>query len=234
VIQQSVYGTFPNIGVHGNQLLSSVIALIIGIASWFIIEKPAMNFGAKLTDRYISVFKISSNVLPIRWFLLAASRTSFKKANWASNSILAIPVIIFSIMVTYSVRTAPSSTVVKQSISEKISSYNPKRDGTSYVEATPKMLNWGPRASVVGAVPNKQPDGSMGIWIKVDDTEGLGDAQVVFDGHKIKKTIINKKLITAAIPSWLLDEMGNKEVLIMDISTGKEYQVGMFVSAAKK
>ena len=35
-----------------------------------------------------------------------------------------------------------------------------------------KVINWGPQSAPVGTVPNKQPDGNMGIWIQVAGTQG--------------------------------------------------------------
>lgn len=49
MIQQCVHAVLPSIGVHGNQLISSIIALLVGIVSWFFVEKPAIAFGTKLT-----------------------------------------------------------------------------------------------------------------------------------------------------------------------------------------
>ncbi|HWK02895.1 MAG TPA: acyltransferase [Puia sp.] len=50
MIQQCVHASFPGIGVHGNQLLSSVIAVFLGILSWYFIEKPFIAFGNKVVN----------------------------------------------------------------------------------------------------------------------------------------------------------------------------------------
>jgi peptidoglycan/LPS O-acetylase OafA/YrhL len=51
LIQQCVHASWPDIGVHGNQIASMLIAFIIGIVSWYFVEKPALNFGAQFTSK---------------------------------------------------------------------------------------------------------------------------------------------------------------------------------------
>jgi hypothetical protein len=91
-----------------------------------------------------------------------------------------------------------------------------------------KVVNWGPRSAKVGTIPNKQPDGSMGIWIEVLATQGLVDAQVIFGGLPAKVTSIMEKHVNAAIAIEQLNQAGDKEVVIIQISTGKTYPVGIF------
>ena len=90
------------------------------------------------------------------------------------------------------------------------------------------VYNWGPQTAEIGAIPNKQPDGSMGIWIEVSDTQGLGDAQVIFDGKPAKTTSVQDKLITAAIFPEQLKVSGNKKIYIKQSKTGKLFTVGIF------
>jgi hypothetical protein len=92
-----------------------------------------------------------------------------------------------------------------------------------------KVTNWGPEAAQVGTVPNKQPDGSMGIWIQVESTQGLGEAQVLFGGQAGKSTNIGDKLITTAIAPELLNKPGTMAVTVKQVSTGNTYPVGTFV-----
>jgi len=49
VIQQSVHATWPSAGVYFNQSLSLALALLIGIVSWYLIEKPSITFGTRIT-----------------------------------------------------------------------------------------------------------------------------------------------------------------------------------------
>lgn len=97
-----------------------------------------------------------------------------------------------------------------------------------------RVDNWGPQSTRIGTNPNKQPDGSMGIWIEVSGTQGLGEAQVLFSGKPAKATSIQEKLITAAIPTEQLAELGDKEVSIKQMATNKVYSVGVFKVVAAK
>ena len=71
-----------------------------------------------------------------------------------------------------------------------------------YKIATNKTLeiyNWGPQESIVGTVPNLQPNGNAGIWIETGMTKGLGKLEVCIDGVPIH-TEVALNLITASIP----------------------------------
>ena len=96
-----------------------------------------------------------------------------------------------------------------------------------------KVINWGPQSAKVGTNPNKQPDGSMGLWVEVSGTQGLGEAQVLFSGQPAKSTSVQEKLITAAIATDQLAVVGNKEVAIKQIGTGKLFPVGIFKATAE-
>lgn len=96
-----------------------------------------------------------------------------------------------------------------------------------------KVVNWGPQSAKIGTNPNKQPDGSIGIWIEVSGTQGLGEAQVLFSGQPAKSTSVQEKLITAAIATDQLAVAGDKEVVIKQIGTGKLFPVGIFKATVK-
>lgn len=96
-----------------------------------------------------------------------------------------------------------------------------------------KVVNWGPQSAKVGTNPNKQPDGSMGVWIEVASTHALGEAQVIFGGQTAKSTSIQEKLITAAISPDQFAVAGDKDIAIKQIGTGKIFPVGIFKASAQ-
>ena len=96
-----------------------------------------------------------------------------------------------------------------------------------------KVVNWGSQSTKVGTNPGKQADGSMGLWIEVSGTQGLGEAQVLFSGQPAKSTSVQEKLITAAIASDQLAVAGDKEVAIKQIGTGKLFPVGILKVTAE-
>jgi hypothetical protein len=91
-----------------------------------------------------------------------------------------------------------------------------------------EVNNWGPQSTKAGVNPNKQPDGSMGIWIENSGTRDLDELQVFFAGQPAKATSVQEKLITAAIAPDQITVTGDKEILIKQISTGKLFPVGTF------
>lgn len=91
-----------------------------------------------------------------------------------------------------------------------------------------KVGKWGPQSMVLGDIPNKQPDGRLGIWIEVSREGGPGDVQVLFDGIP-QPTAIKSDGVTTGVPPEQLMKVGKIEVVIKQLSTGKTYPVGTFV-----
>lgn len=117
---------------------------------------------------------------------------------------------------------------------DKTDQANQKTSTTTFSSTELKINNWGPQSAKTGTNPNKQPDGSMGIWIEVSGTQGLGEVQVQFAGQSAKSTSVQEKLITAAIAPEQLAEPGDKEVAIKQLATNKIYSVGVFKVATEK
>lgn len=96
------------------------------------------------------------------------------------------------------------------------------------------VSSWGPQTTVAGVIENKQPTGGMGVWIDVSGTQGLGEAEVLFDGKPGKHINVDQKLITVEIDPSLIAVAGKYAVAVKQISTGKLFPVGVFeVQAAK-
>jgi peptidoglycan/LPS O-acetylase OafA/YrhL len=52
MVQQCVFAVWPHLGVHGNQAVSMAIVLPIGIISWYLVEKPAITLGHRISERF--------------------------------------------------------------------------------------------------------------------------------------------------------------------------------------
>ena len=91
-----------------------------------------------------------------------------------------------------------------------------------------KVTNWGPQETKVGVVPNPQPDGNMGLWIQVNDTQGLGEVQVLFGGQPGSTAVVVDKVITIAVAPAQLAAAGDKDVVIKQVSSQKAFPVGTF------
>lgn len=90
-------------------------------------------------------------------------------------------------------------------------------------------IHWGPQSTTINTVPNIQPDGSAGIWIQVDDTNGYGELQVQFDGQPANFTVVQDNLITAAISPELFSQSGNFDITVKQITTGNEFPIGTLI-----
>ena len=91
-----------------------------------------------------------------------------------------------------------------------------------------KVTNWGPQETKVGVVPNPQPDGNMGLWIQVNDTQGLGEVQVLFGGQPGSTAVVVDKVITIAVAPAQLAAAGDKDIVIKQVSSQKAFPVGTF------
>lgn len=97
------------------------------------------------------------------------------------------------------------------------------------------VTSWGPQTTVAGVIENRQANGGMGMWIDVANTQGLGEAEVLFDGKPGKHINVDSKLITVEIAPEQIATAGKYAVAVKQVSTGKLFPVGEFeVQAAKQ
>lgn len=99
-----------------------------------------------------------------------------------------------------------------------------------------KVIKWAPHSMALGKIPdrNKAPDGSLGMWVEVSDTDGLGKTELLIAGQPAKSTFMKKNLITASISPEQLGLEGKNEILIRQVSTGKTFPVGVFIIESNK
>lgn len=90
-----------------------------------------------------------------------------------------------------------------------------------------KVTKWGPDEAKIGTVPNKQPDGKLGIWMDVPSTEEYGELQILFDGQP-EPTATTREHVTCGITPEEISGVGEKKVELKQLSTGKIIQVGTF------
>jgi hypothetical protein len=96
------------------------------------------------------------------------------------------------------------------------------------------VLDWGPRQTAPGVVPNQQPNGSAGIWIKVKGTSGFGDLQVLVDGEPAEVTVVQPDLITAAVAAENFNLPGVREISVIQVFTGRIYNIGTITIAPEQ
>lgn len=92
-----------------------------------------------------------------------------------------------------------------------------------------KVYAWGPNITQVNTIPNIQPNGDAGLWIKTSLTKGLGNLTVYVNNKPIETTV-SFELITASIPK---EYFNDENKLNITIRSDKNYnfKVGiLFVS----
>lgn len=83
-----------------------------------------------------------------------------------------------------------------------------------------EIYSWGPDSAKVKSIPNIQPDGNAGLWIKTSMTRGLGNLSVYIN-DKLIQTTVSFELITASIPKEYFDNLNELNIVI---KSDKGYQ----------
>lgn len=96
-----------------------------------------------------------------------------------------------------------------------------------------KFKKWGPQSTTKGVVPNALPNGYAGIWFQIDADPGLGKVQIYFDGKPVV-TNFHDRIITASVPAELFNTSGKKKIVVRQVLTGKDFEVGEFVVLDKE
>jgi hypothetical protein len=91
-----------------------------------------------------------------------------------------------------------------------------------------RVLNWGPRSTPAGKVPNAQPDGTAGIWVQVADAGDIGDVRMTLGGQPASSTGVSPATVTAAFSPALFSAEGTHEIAIKQLFTGTVIKVGTF------
>lgn len=89
-------------------------------------------------------------------------------------------------------------------------------------------MDWGPRETTAGAVPNPQPGGYMGIWIKVEGARRAGDLQLMFGDQPAFSTSVEDFLVSAAVDSSRLASPATKKIYLKQTSSAVLLPIGTF------
>lgn len=92
-----------------------------------------------------------------------------------------------------------------------------------------EIYNWGPDSAKIRSIPNIQPDGNAGLWIKTSMTRGLGNLSVYINDKPIQTTV-SFELITASIPKEYFNEENKLNITIRS-DKNYNFKVGiLFIS----
>lgn len=92
-----------------------------------------------------------------------------------------------------------------------------------------QVHDWGDKQTSVGKGVNIQPDGTSAMWIKATNVNLIRDAYVYFSDHRATgRATIQGELLTTNIPSDVIENVGEYEVVIVE-PFGRRTTVGIFI-----
>jgi hypothetical protein len=96
-----------------------------------------------------------------------------------------------------------------------------------------RVVDWGPRNAKIKEVPNKQNDGGVGLWVKIEkvNSEETGPVRIFFGGRPSRMDYLHSdgEVVTASIPPEFYNAPGRYEITLIQTTTGRNYHVGDFV-----
>lgn len=101
--------------------------------------------------------------------------------------------------------------------------YTTLEDG-SQSRAFCALEDWGPQDARVGEVPNEQPDGSAGIWIRIGCATAA--TQILFDGMALPTTV-QPGLLTARLDPAYLTVARQAQLAVHDPDSDETLPVGV-------
>lgn len=89
------------------------------------------------------------------------------------------------------------------------------------------ITGWGPDAMKVGTIENRQPNGSMGVWVRTSSPVSPGEVEIYF-GNSKPELVIEGNLITFGVTPDQLVNPGKIEIRLTQPSTGQSKPIGTF------
>jgi len=92
-----------------------------------------------------------------------------------------------------------------------------------------QLEGWGPPETTRGKEVNVQPNGRSALWIKVNNSCSFGQVYIEFGSVRVRsEAVVAPGLLTALIPSKVIDTPGKYIVSIVEKDTGRKTPVGIF------
>lgn len=89
-----------------------------------------------------------------------------------------------------------------------------------------QVTDWGPRRTAVGVVPNVQPDGDMGVWVRLSSPPCQSHPNLSVAGVPARIVVFSEDLLTAAVPPIVVMTPGEKHVRVSCDLPQSTYLVG--------
>lgn len=91
-----------------------------------------------------------------------------------------------------------------------------------------EVQDWGPRNMVLGDIPNRQANGGLGLWLRVNGPCSAGEICLSCGGTDVA-VYCSPGLVTAEIPAALLGKVGGYELKLRHVLTDKVTPIGTLV-----
>ena len=192
---------------------------------------PVVVFGEIKSNIFSNLFLLSSR--PSAGVLFNKTNglrlKEIARSDWTCSRYCVMPIKkeipVSDFAVGFQPSNSGSTGLLSQFFIERGSAY-----GSSLANANDlsvlKIENWGPQETMVDVVPNPQPDGTSGIWIKLKDGYFQGNLQLMVDGRPAVKINIQKELMTASIDPKIFSVAGKKRLTISNLASGSTILVG--------
>jgi peptidoglycan/LPS O-acetylase OafA/YrhL len=77
-----------------------------------------------------------------------------------------------------------------------------------------RVINWGPKETVVRTPFNAQPDGRSALWIQIDGLTSGTPVVLFFGGQMLENVVVSDKLVTTSVPDALFEQSGSREFVL--------------------
>lgn len=91
-----------------------------------------------------------------------------------------------------------------------------------------KLLDWGPRTTALGHIPNQQPDGSIGFWVRFEGNLSPSRLELLVDGLPAIRTVLQDGLVTAAMDATAVRNPSSRTLAIDLRTNDKVIPLGKF------
>lgn len=91
-----------------------------------------------------------------------------------------------------------------------------------------KVGEWGPQETTVGKPFNLQPDGKSSFFVRVTGLNIGSGVQVLFGDKELENPVVSDKLVAAAVPNSLIEQPGDRAIVLVEGATKRRVTVGTF------
>lgn len=92
-----------------------------------------------------------------------------------------------------------------------------------------QVSDWGPRSFDSNALPNLQPDGSVGFWARLNDPNQLINPFLLIDNQILREVVVDEDVITALLPAQIVRNAAAITLTLIDPAQRLVLQIGSMI-----